>query len=142
MKILLLLLAFTFTQSDKESKQAEKERLKRPAEVTISAPLAKVRSLLLIEYARAGWQTDKDGESVLVFSTSDMQTRMGYNAAARREDRLTLVENGSGVLVVADLSVAAPRFGGAVQRFNWNQDKKQRRRIDGLFARVKEQAEK
>jgi hypothetical protein len=143
MKILLALLLLTFTQSDKESKQAEKERLKRPAEVTIKAPASKIRPIFLAEYARHGWQLEKETQSSLTFTTrGGVGAALAYGRGAKLEDIVTLIENDSSTLVMIDCGALAPRPGGHWERFNINSDKKGRKLTEALLQRVKEQAEK
>ena len=146
MKITLLvcLLALVnLAQFDKPEK--DKDKLKRPAEITLRANLARVRSVMLADYARDGWQVENDTESTLVFSRvggPKSIVRFLYGPLARTEDRFTLIERDGAVLVIADLGLMVPADSGPnLERRDWNRDKKARQRIEEYFTSLKEQAE-
>lgn len=125
-----------------QDKESEKERLKRPAEIKISAPVERIRSIILAEYAQNNWQAEKETASTITFTTrGGLGAVMAYGRGSKLEDIITITNIDGVSLVLIDSGALAPRPGGHFERFNINSDKKSRKLTEALLLRVKEKAE-
>lgn len=148
---IILALCLLPTFQAKAEKAAEKERLKSPARITINAPAADVKALILTESVNSGWRLVNESESRLVLQRTPESTgqrlslRFAYGGSAgnppQQEIAYTLAPSGQSVIVIADVAVVVQRFGGSVERYNWNADKTQRAFTDAFLTRIKKGAE-
>ena len=146
---LLSVAAYSYSQKElsKSEKEAEKERLKRPAQVTINAPMKKVRSLLITERVKMGWRLDGETESSVTLSRRStfqvqLSARMGGGATeARSVDVYVLADTDDGTLVVADLTVTYQGRRGNNARMDYNRNKDFRRETEAFLGNVKKLAE-
>ena len=136
MKTILLLMMvplLAFSQSEKELKQAEKERLKQPAQMTVKAPADELRQALVKEMLSAGYSLDQEGQFKLSFSRSiegwagfAAQLAHGYRNGVppRTAVDYTIMKNGDELLVIADIGIVSGNAFGKTDRANYNRDKK------------------
>lgn len=140
--ILVMLACLPSIALSQQKPKSEKERLKYPAEITISAPAAKIRSLVMTRYLRDGYQLDSETVSSVTFSQrGGLRYVFAYGSLAKVQTTLTFVEADGVTLVIADMGTLSPnRFGGQ-ERFNRNSDKTSRKAIESFLLEIKQQAE-
>lgn len=140
--ILVMLACLPVVALSQQKPKSEKQRLIYPVEITINAPAAKVRSLVMTGYLRDGYQLDSETVSSVTFShRGGLQHVFAYGSLAKVQTTLTFVETDGVTLVIADMGTLSPnRFGGQ-ERFNRNSDKTSRKAIESFLLEIKQQAE-
>lgn len=140
--ILVLLACLPVVALSQQKPKSEKKRLIYPVEITINAPAAKIRPLVMTGYLRDGYQLESETVSSVTFShRGGLQYMFAYGSLAKVQTTLTFVETDGVTLVIADMGVLSfNRFGGQ-ERFNRNSDKSSRKAIESFLLEIKQQAE-
>lgn len=146
MLLLIMLPLLAFGQSEKELKKAEKERLKKPAQVTVSAPSDRIKQALVREMATEGWTLDNEGQFKLAFSRSikgwagfAAQLAHGYRNGVppRASMDFTIIPSDQTTVIVADIGITAGNAFGKMDRTDYNENKKARADVESFLARAK-----
>lgn len=140
--ILAMLACLPAVALSQHKPKSEKERLIYPAEITINAPAAKIRSLIMAGYLRDGYQLDSETASSVTFSQrGGLRYAFAYGSMARIQTTLTFVEADGVTLVIADMGVLSPNRVGGYERFNRNSDKSSRKALESFLLEIKQAAE-
>ena len=132
--ILAMLACLPAVALSQHKPKSEKERLIYPAEITINAPAAKIRSLIMAGYLRDGYQLDSETASSVTFSQrGGLRYAFAYGSMARIQTTLTFVEADGVTLVIADMGVLSPNRVGGYERFNRNSDKSSRKALESFL---------
>lgn len=130
------------------SKETEKQRFKRSAEIQIGASKEKVSQTLIIALQNWNYQLDRSDDNVLIMTKEvsgiGNQILMGMatgDTKARYQMHINLTEINRITTVVLNVSVQSQNAFGKTRSDSLNSNKKLRREIDSLLLQVKSSAE-
>jgi hypothetical protein len=137
-----------YEEMRKRSKAEEKERLGRPAQIQISAPVDRVGALLVRRMNEQGYQLADEGKYRLVFQREVKGFKAGMATAMSGGDSpplwtasFTLTELSGRTTVSVDMAVIIRRRFGTPSRTDMNKHKESRRDLDALLNSIKNEAE-
>jgi hypothetical protein len=130
---------------EKRRKAEEKERQKRPVEITINADVEKVRSGLLRAMMNAEYRLDRESPLQMAFQKEvyggqAMLMNEG-GGQPRKEVSCVITKMGKGITIIADIRGVSPRKVGEPMRYDFNRDKKERGKIEKILQNAKSLAE-
>lgn len=136
----------------RRAKQAEKERLERPAQITINASAERVKSIFVARTASNGATIEEASDYRIVFSKritgmkgAFAQALLGNAYSEQPKYTATLVlaeiEKGKTLVTLSDIAISVRMALGNVNRVDYTKDKKTRVEADSMLEQLKQAAE-
>lgn len=133
-------------------KQAEKERLNSPAQVTINASAERVRSLIVARAVTNGTTIEEDTNHKIVFTRrvtgmkgSLTQALIGNAYSEQPKYTATLVlaeiEKGKTLVTLSDAAISVRMPFGNVNRVDYTKNKNTKAEVQTMFQQIKQLAE-
>lgn len=136
----------------KRSKQADKDRLERPTQITINAGAERVRALFVARIASDGNTIEEATDYKIVFSKRMTGMRGAFTQAllgnAYSETPkytatavLAEIEKGKTLITISDIAITVRMPFGNVNRIDYTKDRKTRGDADSMLLRLKQSVE-